>query len=313
MRRLLSPLFPISLALLFCLSCDDEQETPTHDVQAPTLGVMLEPTPQNLALEYAAFKKQRPDLDENEAKKQFDRIQFLSQKQYDKTIAQWADRKALANAWLKTQLEDVYSPETVGDDMLNAAIDAYAFKSGHPALMTVSHLLVKPDKFSTPQERIEILTQIRQEMIQNDDFSDDAFRLYAEKLLHAGFRADTNADLTFPETEMISFMGEQLSYSNVVEPFAKAAFALSETNRLSPVVETQFGHHLILFQKLEPEKKASLPEDRQFLIESIVLHGRKLAISQMLKNLMNDATIFINEEKVNAIVGLQKSPESQTP
>ena len=37
------------------------------------------------------------------------------------------------------------------------------------------------------------------------------------------------------------------------------------------------------------------------------MHGRKLATAQIIQNLMNDAKVLIDEEKVNAIAGLQSN------
>ncbi len=189
--------------------------------------------------------------------------------------------------------------------MAQAAIDAYAFKSGHPALLTASHLLVKPDEGSTPEERRNALQTVRNKIVESDDYSDEALRAWGESLLHAGFRADMNPDLTFPRETMTSFMGEQLSYRNMVEPFAEAAFKLSATDRLSPVVETEFGYHIILFKRFNPGKKASLEKDRQFIVDNIVMRGRMTAMTQALDRLMNNAEILLDQSKVEAIGGLK--------
>ena len=308
MKLRLDPFLGILIILcLACAACHDGDVQDREQYYPYKTGQLPKQTDALKAEEYAIFVKKHPDWDAEKTQREFDRIQKMSAQKYDPDIALWADRKALANAWLKTQIEDVYSPETIGDDMIQAAIDAYAFKSGHPALLTASHLLIKPDESSTDEERRSALQAVHDKIVQSGDYTDDALRSYAETLLHAGFRADMNEDLTFPRETMTSFMGEQLSYQNVVEPFAEAAFKLSPTQKLSPIVESQFGYHIILFKSLKPGKKASIQDDRQFIVDNIVMHGRKLATAQIIQNLMNDAKVLIDEEKVNAIAGLQSN------
>lgn len=294
-----------SAAVSAFAACSSEAPDAKTRHYAYKTGVLAQDTPEMLAREFDVFSKKHPEWDENKRRAEFDRIQKMSAKKYDESIAVWADRKALAKAWIKTQIEDVYSPETVSDEMAQAAIDAYAFKSGHPALLTASHLLVKPDEGSTPEDRRNALQTVRNKIVESDDYSDEALRAWGESLLHAGFRADMNPDLTFPRETMTSFMGEQLSYRNMVEPFAEAAFKLSATDRLSPVVETEFGYHIILFKNFKPGKKASLEKDRQFIVDNIVMRGRMTAVTQALDRLMNNAEILLDQSKVEAIGGLK--------
>ena len=297
----------LGILLLSCSACAACSGGDIQDSQRRypyKTGVLPEQTAELLDKEFALFAQKHQDWSDDKIRREFALIQKMSAQKYDPDIARWADRKALANAWLKTQIEDVYSPATVSDAMIQDAIDAYAFKSGHPALLTVSHLLIKPDEGSTDAERRAALQTVRDKIVQSGNYNDDVLRKYGETLIRAGFLADMNEDLTFPRETMTSFMGEQLSYRNVVEPFAEAAFKLSETQKLSPVVETEFGLHIILFKGIKPGHKASIQRDRQFIVDNIVMHGRKLAASQIIAKLMNDAQIFIDEGKVNEIAGL---------
>ena len=251
--------------------------------------------------EFEIYRRKHPEMDEATARHQFDIIQKMSGQISDPERAAWAERKALARAWVKTNIEDVYAPETVDDDMVQQAIEAYAFKSGHPSLVTASHILIRPDSVTTPEERRQALENVRQNLLKLETIHDEDLRHEAIRLTHAGFRTDMNADLTFPKRPMVSFFGEQLSYQAVVEPFADAAFALSDQNPLSDITESEFGYHLILFKSRTEEKKASLPEDREFIVNSIIDAGRKMASRQKIEELMNQYEILFDEPRLKEI------------
>ena len=267
------------------------------------MGILPAQSPELIAQEWSIYRQNHPELSEEEARHQFDIIQTMSAEHYDAYTAAWAERRALANAWLKAEIEDVFHPDTVSPEMIQAAIDAYAFKSGHPALVTASHILIKPDKTTTPEMRKAALEAVRTQLLKEGDLSDDALRRQAQRLIRAGYRTDMNADLTFPRRAMTSFLGEQLSYQTVVEPFAKASFELSEANPLSPVTESEFGYHLILFKSRTEEKKADIKRDADFIRESTVQQGRKLASRQKIDALMQSNDIRVDETRLAQMAG----------
>lgn len=267
------------------------------------MGILPEQTSQLIDQEWQVFRAKHPEMDEDTAKHEFDIIQVMSAENYDADTAAWAERRVLANAWLKTQIEDVFSPETVTDQMVQAAVDAYAFQSGNPALVTASHILIKKDERSSDEERKKALEGIRNELLASGDLTNEAFAREAQRLTKAGFITDFNADLTFPRHEMTSYLGAQLTYRAVVEPFAEAAFALSEQNRLSPVTETQFGYHLILFQSKTEETKADPIKDRAFIVSKTVHQGRKLGSEQIIQKLMENSEILVDEKRLQELAG----------
>ena len=281
----------ISAILFFSvlvIGCENAEET-KPSIPSPDF-VMGELPPQTEALlqeEFAVYRRQHPEMDEATARHEFDIIQKMSAQISDPERAAWAERKALAKAWIKVKIEEPFKPDTIKDDMVQDAIDAYAYRSGHPALVTASHILIRKDSVTSDEERRAALEAVRQNLLKLDTIRDSDLRHEAIRLTHAGFRADMNANLTFPSHPMKPFLDQQLSYQAVVQPFADAAFALSNENPLSEVTETEFGYHLILFKSRTEEKKASIEKDRDFLVKQIVKTGKQYAADQFITELLN--------------------------
>ena len=294
-RWILLTFVVISVLLAGCRETESQKNAVAAKYGA---GILPPQTDALLAEEYAIFRQQHPEMNEAEAREAFDTIQLMSAEKTDPFIAKWAERRALSQRWLKTQIEDVYAPSTVNDEFAQAAIDAYAFKSGHPALVTASHILIRPDMISSAEQRKAALEAVRVQLANKSLITDDDLREAAHELTRAGFRTDMNPDLTFPRHPMMSFMGEQLNYPAVVEPFAAAAFALNQDHRLSDVVESEFGYHLILFKSRTEEKKATLENDRDFIVSNIVSFGRQMAVRQEIERLMHAGDIKVDEERL---------------
>lgn len=295
-RRLL--LVVIWFVCVLAAGCQNTETQTQESVDKYRMGQLPPQSDALLAEEFSIYRKQHPEMDEAAARESFDIIQVMSAEAHDDFVAKWAERRALSQRWLKTQIEDVYAPSTVNDEFVQAAIDAYAFKSGHPALVTASHILIRPDKRSTAETRKAALSEVRKQLLAKTTITDNDLREAAQMLTRAGFRTDMNPDLTFPRHPMTSFMGEQLNHQAVVEPFAAAAFALSQENRLSDVVESEFGYHIILYKSRTEEKKATLENDREFMVSNIVSHGRQVAVRQTISELMNQCEVQVDESRL---------------
>ncbi len=295
-RRLL--LVVIWFVCVLAAGCQNSETQTQESIDKYRMGQLPPQSDALVAEEFSIYRKQHPEMDEAAARESFDIIQVMSAEHHDPFVAKWAERRALSQRWLKTQIEDVYAPSTVDDNFVQAAIDAYAFKSGHPALVTASHILIRPDKRSTPEQRKAALAEVRKQLLAKSTITDDDLREAAHMLTRAGFRTDMNPDLTFPRHPMTSFMGEQLNHQAVVEPFAKAAFELSQENRLSDVVESEFGYHIILYKSRTEEKKATLENDRDFMVSNIVSHGRQAAVRQIIAELMNQSNTQVDESRL---------------
>lgn len=300
------------IAILYTLiisGCSSEDESIEERVKSSRMGILPVQTQSLLDEEWKIYRARHQDADEQTVRHDFDVIQSMSGVHYDSDTAIWAERRAYAKAWLENEIEKKFSKETLTDEVIQSAIDAYAFNSGAPALVTASHILIKPDQSSTSEERKMALEAIRKELIEKGIYTNEALSESAQRLSRAGFLVDMNADLTFPERVMTSFLGEQLPYHNIVEPFSKAAFALNSKHPLSEVTESEFGFHLILFRSKKDERKADIHRDREFMSEKIVERGRLLAIQQNIEVLMNSKEIMVNDERLLELSGGESKAE----
>lgn len=289
------------------MSDNKKQET----VSVSTQGELPEQTQALLDEEWNLYRTKHAELSEATARKHFKAIQLLSARartnmaQDAEKAGTWALRRALARRWLKTRIEDVFSPESVDDKLIQEAIDAYAFESGHPTLVTASHILIMTDDGSTEEERLSIMTSVHARLAALSEVTDEALAEEAVKLIRMGYKVDVNTDLEFPRYPMQAFLGEQLPYRAVVEPFAAAAFSLDDAHPLSGVVKSEFGHHIILFKKRTEGKKAKLSDIRDYMVSRIVAQGRNIAASQFISEVEQQSTILYNEEKIKEAIARQ--------
>lgn len=308
-RYLIVYLFLI-VACIGNVACQEESagRSPASAGGVSTAGRLPEQTEPLLDEEWKVFRAKHPDLDEKTAQRQFHVIQVLSEKarasrpKEAQTEATWALRRALAERWLKVEVEDVYSPESVKDDLIQEGIDAYAFESGHPALVTASHILIQPEDRSTDAERLAVISEVHRRLSALSQVTDEDLSREAVHLIRMGYKVDVNLDLEFPRYPMQNFLGEQLSYRSVVESFAAAAFSLDASHPLSQVVPSEFGYHIILFKQRTDEKKPKIDEVRDYMVSRIVAQGRKIVSEQYLNDLQSHADIRIDEKKLKELL-----------
>jgi len=297
-------LLTLLLSLLCCTpACSSSEDAAQAQKTARAVGELPQESAESLQAEWNLYRAKHPEMTEEIARQHFNAIQAMSRNAREKypqkatTAAVWAERRALDQKWLKLNIEDRFSETQVSREFVQAAIDSYAFDSGAPALVTASHILIKDDYKTTPQQRVDALNSARQHMIDAKAYSNEDLSAEAVRLIRAGFVIDLNVDLTFPRSQIEPFLGETSNYHAMVEPFAAAAFSLNEKAPLSNVVETQFGHHLILFQKKTEEKKPKYEDVKDVITSRIIDVGRRQGTLQALDNLMKQSTIMLSNDQ----------------
>ncbi|MFA5625729.1 MAG: peptidyl-prolyl cis-trans isomerase [Bradymonadales bacterium] len=289
------------MVFLLVLSCSTDPELAAHGSSYPYGAVG-----EDLDAEWEAYVRKYPDLSAGEARARFDAIQNLSKDAFLKlddaqALAALHDRRALANALIEKEITNTYELSDVSDEMVRAAYNAFAFDTGQPELVTVSHLLLRESKVFDENRAKDYMQRIYDDIVLRSAYNDESLRDYALLLTRAGERSDMNADLSFPRHAMSSFMGMQVSYQNMVEEFAAAAFALNEKTVLSPPVRSEFGYHLILFKERRFAYQPPYDEVKEYIREKILERGRTIATQQLLERLQSEAKIRVNEELLSQI------------
>lgn len=95
----------------------------------------------------------------------------------------------------------------------------------------------------------------------------------------------------------------------MVEPFENAAFATSE-GELAPLVETQFGYHVL---RVEDTRKRPFEELREEIEQQVMGPQRSEAEQAYVQNLMENSRIEFFEENVDRFIAIVRSESPQAP
>jgi len=133
----------------------------------------------------------------------------------------------------------------VSDQDVKAFYDKNPDKLTRPERIHLRHILVKVDKAATPEDKKKARAKI-DELLAKLKAGGDFAKLAEESSDDPGSKP-RGGDLSW------------VSRGQMVKPFEDAAFALKQPNELSPVVESQFGFHII--QLVEHQDAGKVPFD----------------------------------------------------
>lgn len=90
-----------------------------------------------------------------------------------------------------------------------------------------------------------------------------------------------------------------------VKPFAAAAARLSNPGEKSPVVETDFGFHVMMLLEKTPAKRVPLEERRKLLAKEIMATRARKATEELLAELRRERDVRIERSAYTLIDNLQ--------
>jgi parvulin-like peptidyl-prolyl isomerase len=135
-----------------------------------------------------------------------------------------------------------------------------------------SHILIKVPRTATPEQKKVLLSRaeaIRQEVVGGKTTFENAVKLYSE----------------CPSSKHLGDLGKIAFKFNVIESFAKAAFAM-KVGEISGVVTTDYGYHIIkVTDRIVPKELSTYESVRDMvrevwahdveLMQQIITHQRK--------------------------------------
>jgi len=179
------------------------------------------------------------------------------------------------NAYLE---KDVFSKlPPVTEDEKKKEYEANKDKLNVPDEVKASHILVKADEKATPEEKQkakEKIEALRTRAMSGEDFA----KLAKENSEDAS--ASNNGDLGY------------FRKGQMVKPFEDAAFGL-EKDQISPVVETQFGYHVIKVTDKKPAHALTYEEVSNDIEKFLVNKQKREAVNKKIEELKKDAKIEI--------------------
>ena len=87
----------------------------------------------------------------------------------------------------------------------------------------------------------------------------------------------------------------------MVGPFAEAAFAMNKPGEISPVVETQFGFHVIRYAERKPGRQLGFDEVKKRLIDQEQQKYASRIRAEKIEEVQSLEGITVNQEAITAI------------
>jgi len=146
-----------------------------------------------------------------------------------------------------------------------------------PESVHVRHVLVavgKNDNDKVKAEKKEKIENLRKQLLAGADFTDIARK---------------NSDCPSKE------VGGDLSFvrrGQMVKEFEKAAFS-QEKNAIGPVIQTEFGYHIVQVLDKKPEKKITLDEAKGKIAAYLEQKNKMEAFNEILKKLKDKAKVVV--------------------
>ncbi len=169
----------------------------------------------------------------------------------------------------------------VSDADLKKYYDENKARFEQPETVTARHILITVPEKADAKVRADKKARaedIRQQLIKGGDFAALA-KQYSED---PGSK-DKGGEYTFPRGQM-------------VPPFEQAAFS-NELDKIGPLVETDFGYHVLQTTAKHPAKTLALAEVADHLRQYLSSQAKNEVVEKYLKQLRADAKVEITGKK----------------
>ena len=149
----------------------------------------------------------------------------------------------------------------------------------------VSHILIAPKKDRTKEQAKALAEDVRKQALEGKTSFDQLAIQYSDDPTAKTKKGD------------VGFF----EHDRMVKPFADAAFAMSKPGEISPVVETQFGYHVIRYAERKPARQLGFDEVKGGIIERERQSYEARVRTERIEQARSLKDIEVNQEAVAAI------------
>ena len=238
-------------------------------------SISYEISPEELDEQISSFKKR---FDSEEAFTEALELQGFNMESFLKVISE--------DMRIQKMISERVPEETVvSDEEIQTFYNENPTYFTEPERVHASHILVSLEDKTTEQEKstaLKKIERIERELKNGADFAELA------KLESEGPSGPKGGDLgEFPRGQMIP-------------AFEEVAFSLAE-GKISGIVETQFGYHIIKLHSKFPESAVPLEDVKESINSYLLQEKSQSKMTDFLEELKEDAKIRIPEYKQSSI------------
>lgn len=205
-----------------------------------------------------------------------------------KRLLKWANEKNLAMLRMEKIVAD--GQAAVNNKAAEArAREIYKTeqeKYKEPPMTRASHILVD-FKTRTKEDALKRAQEVRRLALEGKPFSD-----LAKEYSDDSSVKQNQGDLGF------------FTATQMVKPFADAAFALDKPGAISEVVESSFGYHVIILHEKKPGGVQPFEKVKAGIINALKEKQGAEARAEYIKKISSDSKLVVNQE---AIAKLKKA------
>jgi len=149
----------------------------------------------------------------------------------------------------------------------------------------VSHILIAPKKDRSKEQAKALAEDVRKQALEGKKSFEELAVEYSDDQT----AKTKKGDVGFFERD------------RMVKPFADAAFAMSKPGEISPVVESQYGYHVIRYAERKPARQLSFDEVKGGIIERERQSYEARVRTERIEQARSLKDIQVNQEAVAAI------------
>ena len=203
-----------------------------------------------------------------------------------------AMKRAMIQKFTQNDLQKLVTVSKIEDAEIQRYYENNKTLFQKPEQVRASHIL-----FKTKEEAEKSLAEIQAAVAADVARARIIFAEFARRVSKDDESAQRNGDLDFFSKDGY---GDEPG-AHVPAPVAAAAFALTKTNEVSPVVEAPDGFHLVQLPGRRPAVNRSLDEARRQITNTLLREKKDQARDAFIKGLREKAHVTIDEEQLKKI------------